>query len=89
MKDENYLLAMEYADVTAQRVYHREAQEIDRLNDAILSVSRNEKPYDVFICYKEKTDENGMRTHDSVLAQDVYDALTAEWTQGVLLSNIA
>lgn len=77
MKDENYLLAMEYADVTAQRVYHREAQEIDRLNDAILSVSRNEKPYDVFICYKEKTDENGMRTHDSVLAQDVYDALTA------------
>lgn len=76
-KDENYLLAMEYADVTAQRVYRREAQEIDRLNDAILSVSRNEKPYDVFICYKEKTDENGMRTHDSVLAQDIYDALTA------------
>lgn len=76
-KDENYLLAMEYADLTAQRVYRREAQEIDRLNDAILSVSRNEKPYDVFICYKEKTDENGMRTHDSVLAQDIYDALTA------------
>ena len=76
MKDENYLLAMEYADVTAQRVYRREAQEIDRLNDAILFVSRNEKPYDVFICYKE-TDENGMRTHDSVLAQDIYDALTA------------
>lgn len=77
MKDENYLLAMEYADLTAQRVYRREAQEIDRLNDAILSVSRNEKPYDVFICYKEKTDESGMRTHDSVLAQDIYDALTA------------
>lgn len=76
MKDENYLLAMEYADLTAQCVYRREAQEIDRLNDAILSVSRNEKPYDVFICYKE-TDENGMRTHDSVLAQDIYDALTA------------
>ena len=68
---------MEYADLTAQRVYRREAQEIDRLNDAILSVSRNEKPYDVFICYKEKTDKSGMRTHDSVLAQDVYDALTA------------
>lgn len=77
MKDENYLLAMEYADLTAQRVYRREAQEIDRLNDAILSVSRNEKPYDVFICYKETDDENGMRTHDSVLAQDIYDALTA------------
>ena len=77
MKDENYVLTMEYADVTAQRVYRREAQEIDRLNDAILSVSRNEKPYDVFICYKE-TDDNGMRTDDSVLAQDIYDALTAK-----------
>ena len=77
MKDENYVLTMEYADVTAQRVYRREAQEIDRLNDAILSVSRNEKPYDVFICYKE-TDDNGMRTNDSVLAQDIYDALTAK-----------
>ena len=77
MKDENYVLTMEYADVTAQRVYRREAQEIDRLNDAILSVSRNEKPYDVFICYKE-TDDNGMRTNDSVLAQDIYDALTVK-----------
>lgn len=77
VKDENYALAMEYADVIAQRVYRREAQEIDRINDAILSVSRNEKPYDVFICYKE-TDESGTRTHDSVLAQDIYEALTAK-----------
>lgn len=77
VKDENYALAMEYADVIAQRVYRREAQEIDRINDAILSVSRNEKPYDVFICYKE-TDESETRTHDSVLAQDIYEALTAK-----------
>ena len=76
-EDENYQLAMEYSDAIAQRVYRTEAREIDRINEEILSVSKNEKPYDVFICYKE-TDEFGGRTPDSVLAQEVYDALTAK-----------
>ena len=75
--DENFSLAMEYADVIAQRQYRMEAREIDRINEEILSVSRNETPYDIFICYKE-TDENGNRTVDSVMAQDIYDALTAK-----------
>lgn len=68
---------MEYADVVAQKVYRDEAREIDQIMQEILSVSKNEKPYDVFICYKE-TDEKGERTIDSVLAQDIYDALTAK-----------
>ena len=74
-EDENYRLALEYAETDAQRVYREEAREIDRINEEILSISRTEKPYDVFICYKE-TDEAGNRTPDSVMAQDVYDALT-------------
>ena len=74
-QDENFLLAMEYADPSAQRVYREEAREIDRINEEILSVSRNETPYDIFICYKE-TDEYGGRTPDSVLAQEIYDTLT-------------
>ena len=41
----------------------------------IIEVSSREEPYDIFICYKE-TDETGQRTLDSVLAQDLYDALT-------------
>ena len=76
-EDENFELAMEYADVTAQKVYRDEAREIDRINEEILSVSKNETPYDIFICYKE-TDESGSRTPDSVMAQDIYDALTAK-----------
>ena len=75
--DENFSLALEYADVVAQKVYRDEAREIDRIMQDILAVSRNEKPYDVFICYKE-TDSAGGRTPDSVVAQDVYDALTAK-----------
>ena len=76
-KDENFNLALEYADVVAQKVYRDEAREIDRIMGEILAVSQNEKPYDVFICYKE-TDEKGERTADSVLAQEIYDALTAK-----------
>ena len=74
-KDENFKLALEYGNISAQAVLRTEAREIDRIMEEILSVSRNEKPYDVFICYKEK-DENGSRTPDSVIAQDIYDVLT-------------
>ena len=41
----------------------------------ILATSQTEKPFDVFICYKE-SDENGERTRDSLLAQDIYYQLT-------------
>ena len=40
-------------------------------------MSGKEEPYDVFISYKE-LDEDGDRTPDSVIAQDIYRALTKE-----------
>lgn len=76
-KDENYELAIEYADMAARIVYEDQAKEIDRIMGEILAVSRDEKPYDIFICYKE-TDSNGKRTPDSILAQEIFDALCAK-----------
>ncbi|MBR6696276.1 MAG: TIR domain-containing protein [Oscillospiraceae bacterium] len=73
--DNNFSLALEYADFTATSVYREEAKEIDRLQKAILDIAKNEEPFDIFICYKE-TAEDGQRTKDSVLAQDMYDKLT-------------
>ncbi len=75
LDDPNLELAQEYADVTARRLYREEAKQIEMLRKGIIEVSGKEAPYDVFICYKE-SDEKGQRTIDSVLAQDVYDALT-------------
>lgn len=75
--DSNFEMALEYADMVAQRVYREEAKEIDRLQKAILEIAQKEESYDIFICYKE-TAEDGQRTKDSVLAQDMYDALTAK-----------
>lgn len=75
MDDANLDQAMDCADAVARKVYREEAKQLEKIRTGILEVSSNEKPYDVFICYKE-TGENGDRTLDSVLAQDIYTALT-------------
>ena len=77
MEDADLDLVMEYSDPVARGVYREEAKAIERLRLAIMEVSAREAPYDIFICYKEK-DEQGERTLDSVLAQDVYTALTGK-----------
>lgn len=75
MEDSDFEQALENADVVARKVYRDEAKQIEEIRKGIIEVSGKEEPYDIFICYKE-TDENGQRTVDSVIAQDVYDALT-------------
>ena len=75
LDDSDFEQACENADSLARKVYREEAKQIEELRRSIIEVSGREQPYDIFICYKE-TDENGERTLDSVLAQDVYDALT-------------
>ena len=75
MDDPNFEMVLEYSDPTSRAVYRDEAKAIERLRTAIIEVSSKEDPYDIFICYKE-TDPMGERTIDSVIAQDVYDALT-------------
>lgn len=74
-QDGNFDLACECADGIAQSVIRDEAKEIDRLQKAILDIAGREEPFDVFICYKETADD-GQRTKDSVMAQNIFDALT-------------
>ena len=75
--DEDYKSALSYADILQKTIYESEAKEIDRLQKEIIDISRNESPYDIFICYKE-TDSDGKRTQDSVIANEIYHQLTAE-----------
>lgn len=59
LTDADYLAAVENApDVTTRALYEREAHRISEIQKGILAISQQEKPYDVFICYKE-TDESG------------------------------
>ena len=75
LEDTDYKSTLKYADSAAAAVYREEAEYIDKVQKDILAISASEEPFDIFICYKE-TDENGNRTKDSVIAQDIYTELT-------------
>ena len=75
MDDKNFELTLENAQKEARKLYREEAKQIEAIRQGIIEVSAKADPYDIFICYKE-TAEDGQRTVDSVLAQDIYDALT-------------
>jgi tetratricopeptide (TPR) repeat protein len=74
LADPDYLAALNNARTEQKYIYETEARRIADIQKNILAVSTQEEPFDVFICYKEN-DENGERTKDSVIAQDIYYAL--------------
>lgn len=75
--DDNYKSALQYADDYQKSIYEEEAKAINEIQKGILAISQKEEPFDVFVCYKE-TDNNGRRTPDSVLANDLYHQLSQE-----------
>ena len=77
LADSDYQNALQYADAIQRKVYEEEAKTIERIQKGILEISSREEKFDVFICYKEK-DENGQRTRDSVIAQEIYYGLKEE-----------
>ena len=77
LEDPDFEMVMENSDALARSVYRESAKQIEEIRKGIIEVSGKEEPYDIFICYKE-TAEDGDRTVDSVMAQDVYDALTGK-----------
>ena len=75
--DNNYKAALQYADGYQRSIYENEAKIINEIQKEILSISQKEESFDVFICYKE-TDNDGRRTPDSVLANELYHQLMQE-----------
>ncbi|MDE5834477.1 MAG: toll/interleukin-1 receptor domain-containing protein, partial [Ruminococcus sp.] len=68
---------LEYSDINLRNIYIQLAEVIDNIQQRILAIAVNEKPFDVFICYKE-TDENGNRSADALLAEKLYSELTRQ-----------
>ena len=73
----DYIAAIDNADEEQKTVYIREANEIDAIQKDILNIVKEEDPFDIFICYKE-TDENGKRTVDSAISNDIFYQLVQE-----------
>ena len=78
MEDVDYLAAVENSDGITRRQYQKDAAKIAEVQKGILATSRNEEPFDVFICYKETDDATKERTKDSIDAQEIYYQLTNE-----------
>lgn len=78
INDNNFELAIKYCDKTAKSLYYQEAKAIDVIQKRIFAIVNREKPYDIFICYKEIDEIYSNRTEDSGIAQDIYTELTAK-----------
>ena len=77
LSDPDYKKAHECADKETKEYYARQAEYIERVRKEWVEKARKEKPYDIFICYKDSDLANGIeRTEDSITAQDLYIHLT-------------
>jgi len=69
-----YLEALELCDEDQKKEITACAEQIHKIQEEYLNIAANEKPYDVFICYKES--DNGKQTYDSEVGMKLYDILT-------------
>ena len=73
----DYQKAMEYADEESRAVFKEHAGYIERVRKEWIEKAKKEKPYDIFISYKDSDREHGVkRTRDSFAMQDLYIYLT-------------
>ncbi len=77
LEDVDYRAALNYADAVAREQYQKDGEQIAAVQRGILATVQKEEPFDVFLCYKESR-EDGQRTVDSTLAQDIYYRLTEQ-----------
>ena len=77
LEDVDYEDAIALSEGEARNIYKSSAQEIADIQTKIIQQSKGIEQSDIFICYKDK-DENGDRTQDSIIAQDLYNQLIKE-----------
>ena len=79
LNDKDYIKALSLADADTKVYFEQQAQYIERVRKEWIERARKEKPYDIFICYKDSDRTNGIdRTQDSIAAQDLYIHLTEQ-----------
>lgn len=79
LNDKDYIKALALADADTKAYFEQQAQYIERVRKEWIERARKEKPYDIFICYKDSDRANGIeRTQDSIAAQDLYIHLTEQ-----------
>lgn len=75
LNSESFNEAVGKADDAQKEELKNAAMEIAKIQEDYLNIAAGEKPYDVFICYKETDEETGERTVDSDIAFKLYEKL--------------
>lgn len=70
--------ACKYADEKTRAYYEAEGERINAVQMEIRRRCENEKPYDIFLCYKETEPDSGERTKDSERMSELYENLTGK-----------
>lgn len=79
LQDGDVQKAIALADKEIADNYRSQAESIERIRKEWFEKASHEPSYDVFLSYKDSDSEhNIVRTQDSIDAQDLYNALTAE-----------
>ena len=77
--DLNLKKALELSNGEQKQDLTAKAEQIEKIRDKILTLSKSEDPYDVFICYKRTASNEGGKetyTEDAQQARDIYDILS-------------
>lgn len=79
ISDKDYLKAVGLADEDSRDYYRKQAEYIERVRKEWLEKTKTEVPYDIFISYKDRDQENNIeRTEDSINALELYNHLTRQ-----------
>ena len=70
LADEDYRAACRHADAEQREIYVREAEKINDIQRRYLRIVESERPFDVFICFKNEP-------KGKTLGQDFYNLLTS------------
>jgi len=74
--DKDCLSAIDLADSDTKQYFTSQAEYIESVRDLWVKKASKEKPYDIFICYKDSDLANNIqRTSDSIDAQSLYTHL--------------
>ena len=77
LQADDYQQALRHADEDCKSYYQKQAEYIERVRCEWIEKAKREKPYDIFLCYKDSDLANGIeRTEDSIAAQELYIHLT-------------
>lgn len=72
LEDKNYLAAIKYGSEEEKKYYEKQANIIENIRKEWIEIVKNEKPYDIFISYKDKEADGRTKTIDYSLGLTLY-----------------